>query len=122
MVDLPGTMYMAPARPPRKRSAAAFNATVRNKLLHEGRQLFIDSIRHDLQCIEESRRRHDQAALLMCIHALKGALLILGENAAANDCVAAEEHIQAHGLDESGHFIDRVAQSLHRLLEQYAKA
>lgn len=91
------------------------------KLAGKDRQVLIESISRDLESIDDACRRGDQAGFLECIHSLKGALFIVGEHTAANDCGAVEQSIQAQGLDSCGRDIERLKVSLRRLLERYAK-
>jgi HPt (histidine-containing phosphotransfer) domain-containing protein len=98
---------------------SAQSSVQRPKLSGEDRRVLIDSITRDLGSIDDAWRRHDQAGLLERIHSLKGALFIVGEHPTANDCGAAEQSIQAQGLDKCGSEIERLKQALRRLVESY---
>lgn len=90
------------------------------KLSNGDRQIFIDSVTRDLKSIEDAWCRHDEVALLECIHSLKGALFIVGEHTAANDCGVAEQGVHARGLDNCDADIERLKQALRHLLELYS--
>lgn len=91
----------------------------RAKLSAADRRVLIESITRDLGSIDDAWSRNDQVGLLERIHSLKGALFIVGEHPAANDCGAAERSIRAQGLDQCGSDIEQLKQSLRRLIESY---
>lgn len=101
-------------------AAATGNMSMTIKLAGKDRRVLVESISRDLESIDDACRRSDQAGLLECIHSLKGALFIVGEHSAANDCGAVEQSIQAQGLDSCGREIEGLKTSLRRLLERYA--
>ena len=102
-------------------STANGKTTMTIRLSGKDRRVLIESVSRDLESIDDALRRHDQAGLLECIHSLKGALFIVGEHSAANDCGIAEQSVQARGLDKCGHDIEYMKASLRQLLERYAK-
>jgi hypothetical protein len=112
---------MASARDPREVPETTIRSVVRNKLLTEDRCFFVESISRDLRSIEEFCRQHDEAALLMRIHSLRGALLVIGEDLAADDCAMAEKYVHAQGLEEAWHHVEWLMQSLRRLVELHGK-
>lgn len=91
------------------------------RLSGKDRRVLIESISRDLESIDDAWRRHDQAGLLACIHSLKGALFIVGEHSAANDCGVAEQSVQVRGLDRCERDIECLKASLRQLLDRYAK-
>lgn len=91
------------------------------RLSGKDRRILIESISRDLESIDDALRRHDQSGLLECIHSLKGALFIIGEHSAANDCGMAEQSVQARSLDKCEHDIEYLKSSLRRLLQRYAE-
>lgn len=91
------------------------------KLVAKDRHVLVDAVGRDLQVISHACRQRNQAALLGCIHALKGALFIVGERAAANACQAAEKRIHAQGIDNCARDVERLKQVLRQLLDRYAR-
>lgn len=110
---------VAPADPPVLRHRFA-DRLPRSMLMATERHVLVDAVGRDLQVIEDACRRRNQDALLSCIHALKGALFVVGERAAADDCGAAEERIHAQGIDQSARDIELLKQALRRLQDRYA--
>ncbi|GLQ93245.1 Hpt domain-containing protein [Dyella acidisoli] len=91
------------------------------RLSGKDRHILVESISRDLESIDGALRRHDQSGLLECIHSLKGALFIVGEHSAANDCGMAEQGVQTGGLDKCERDIEYLKSSLRRLLQRYTE-
>lgn len=100
-------------------SAATGKTAMTIRLSEKDRRVLIESVSRDLESIDDAWRRHDQAGLLECIHSLRGALFIVGEHSAANDCGMAEQSVQARGLNKCEYDIEYLKGSLRRLLERY---
>jgi HPt (histidine-containing phosphotransfer) domain-containing protein len=83
------------------------------------RGVFVESVTRDLQVIEDSWHQRDETRLLERIHSLKGALLILGEEAVANDCAVVERCIRVEDADACDSAIETIKHSLRRLLALY---
>lgn len=89
------------------------------RLLDEDRRILIASVTRDLESIEHAWCRHDEVDLLDRIHSLKGALFIVGEHAAANECGVAERCIETKGVSECEGDMVRLKLVLQGLIDRY---
>jgi HPt (histidine-containing phosphotransfer) domain-containing protein len=107
-------------RPPFIKSPAVDKAAV-TRLSREDCRILIESVTRDLESIEAAWRCHDEAGLLERIHSLKGALFVVGEHSAANDCGLTELCIRMRGSADCSQAVERLKASLCRLLEAYSR-
>lgn len=62
------------------------------------RRAFVLAGEHDVTQMREALSRGDVASFLERLHSMKGALLMLGERALADNCAAVEDRVSARGL------------------------
>jgi two-component system, NarL family, capsular synthesis sensor histidine kinase RcsC len=85
------------------------------------RRVFVESGTRDLQAILDAARAHDKETLLARIHSLKGALLMLGEQDIATQCMALEKLIGASGIDEASDTLGDFESDMRKLLRRYSE-
>lgn len=93
-------------------------AVMKRLLPEKVRRVFVESARNDLRALHEARHKRDDAALLDCIHSLKGALLMMGERLLGQRASEIEHELRK-GQRPADAALDGLVSDLQVLANQY---
>jgi HPt (histidine-containing phosphotransfer) domain-containing protein len=103
-------MHSSPNKP-------AFSAPMAH--FAEARKIFVKSCEADRDAILLAWQAGHKEVLLKRLHALKGALLVFGENDAATQCERLEQVLQANGVMACDAALRHLDRALRRLIDCY---